>query len=309
MEYLFILNRLQAFIQRTDSWNCFIPTPRSKSWLRHDTDCVFYGLCELSSHWGAFGRMETTQCGSPAAVWSRYMGRRRVNQRSDRASAQLGSSVITGSDRCFLDKNPHRSVGGTNRRPAVSIARPWCRRLQKENASPTITAAEPLFKAWHKSFLVQVIFFFLLSFLFFLLTYILTGRFLFPAWLCRPFALVVGRELSVKKFPLSLPLPHKKKPLGSSIGVLVLLELRCSRVCFTMMLGPLQPDVSHSWENLNSAPIYQSPAVGRPNDTQACDNAPHHIQMCIIYTYIYFMMELSWVIIRSTLQICRCFYL
>lgn len=46
-----------------------------------------------------------------------------LNQRSDRASAQLGSSVIRGSDRCFLDKIPHRSFGGTHRRPAVSMVR------------------------------------------------------------------------------------------------------------------------------------------------------------------------------------------
>lgn len=32
--------------------------------------------------------------------------------RSDRASAQLGSSVITGSDRCFLDKKLCREHTG-----------------------------------------------------------------------------------------------------------------------------------------------------------------------------------------------------
>lgn len=90
---------------------------------------------------------------------------------------------------------------------------------------------------------------------------------------------MVGGELSVKNFPPSLPVPHKKKPFEGSIGVLVFPELRDSRVCFIMVLGPLQPDISHPRENLLSAPIYQSPAGGRPNDAQASAiMAPHHIQ-------------------------------
>lgn len=74
-------------------------------------------------------------------------------------------------------------------------------------------------------------------------------------------------ELSVKIFPLSLPIPHKKKSFESFIGVLVFPELRYSRVCFIMVLGALQPDISHPGDNLHSAPIYQSPAGGKQNDT------------------------------------------
>lgn len=56
----------------------------------------------------------------------------------------------------------------------------------------------------------------------------------------------------------SLYLPHKTKRLERSIGVLVFPELRSSGVCFIMVLGALQPDISHPWGTLRSTPIYQS---------------------------------------------------
>lgn len=115
-----------------------------------------------------------------------------------------------------------------------------------------------LLRARHKSRLVrrkQVILFFFLPFIVFSFP---------PLWpdseyFFTQFALCVDGNYQCGKFPPSLPVPHKTKPCESSIGVLALPELRYSRVCFIMVLGALQPDVSSPRENLRSAPIYQPP--------------------------------------------------
>lgn len=104
--------------------------------------------------------------------------------------------------------------------------------------------------------------------------------------------MTVGGELSVKKcFPLSLPVPHKKKSFESSIGVLVFPELRYSRVCFIMVLGALQPDISHPGENLHSAPIYQSPPGGRQNDTRLWASIIFRIYFKLMVCFVLFFFH------------------
>lgn len=48
--------------------------------------------------------------GAGGTVAEKWDGGRLSYQRSDRASAQLGSSVIRGSDRCFLDNSPPEAL-------------------------------------------------------------------------------------------------------------------------------------------------------------------------------------------------------
>ena len=73
-------------------------------------------------------------------------GRRKVKlsvRRGERSAGQLcNQKALTDA---FSIRNPHRSSGGTHRRPAVSIVRHWCWRLQKGNVNPTITVAKGLF--------------------------------------------------------------------------------------------------------------------------------------------------------------------
>ena len=91
-------------------------------------------------------------------------GRRKVKlsvQWGERSAGQLcNQKALTDA---FSIRNPHRSSGGTHRRPAVSIVRHWCWRLQKENVNPTITVAKAcLFSSFPLvcCFLEQVFFLF-----------------------------------------------------------------------------------------------------------------------------------------------------
>lgn len=116
-----------------------------------------------------FSRTETTQGAGTAArrqgrAASEERGRRKVKlsvRRGERSAGQLcNQKALTDA---FSIRNPHRSSGGTHRRPAVSIVRHWCWRLQKENVNPTITVAKAcLFSSFPLvcCFLEQVIFFF-----------------------------------------------------------------------------------------------------------------------------------------------------
>lgn len=160
-----------------------------------------------------------------------------------------------------------------------------------------------LFKAWHKSPSSLVHMYQSRWSFFFFLAYICVFQ------VCTWYVTVRG-ELSVKHFPSSLPIPHKKKSFESSIGVPVFSELRYSRVCFIMVLGPLQPEIWYPGENLHSAIIYQSPAGGKQNDTQASEiMAPpiiFRIDFKLMVCFLFSMKETSWVIIPRPLRFCRC---
>lgn len=142
----FTLKGFQFFIQRMDTCNCFSPTLGSKLWLRYDAGRIFYGLCWFKTR--VLTEMRSLECGphrAPAqqlgSVWSGSRGRavaengvvggrrdagRLSYQQPDNASAQLGSSVIRGPDRCFLDKNPPEALEEHTGGPVVSTVRHWC---------------------------------------------------------------------------------------------------------------------------------------------------------------------------------------
>lgn len=196
------------------------------------------------------------------------MGQRKVKL-SDSASAQLDSSVIRVSNRCFLDKNPpealkeHTQVDSCFYSEALMLVSSKGEPQSNNNCSWTC------FTSLLLTCLKELILFFPIWAHHF--PYSNSKLYIFlSAWiLLSGFAsgLLELEANQSEDFPASLPIPHKAKSFESSVGVLVLPELRYSRVCFIMVLGPLQPDISHPGEKLHSAPIYQSRGWGRQNDT------------------------------------------